>query len=167
MTRGIIIKDKHPNTIVKGILDCWVLGKGLGPGIPGKFLFDNGGEFNNPEVIDLAEKYEMKMHGTTAAHSPSSNGLCEKNHEIVDRMMEKIMADDRLIKPADALNHALFAKNVEPNVKGFSSFQIVYGTNPSIPGVTNSTPASLTPNLKVKMSETILKKSIKPGKPSE
>ena len=42
-----------------------------------------------------------------------------------------------------ALEYALFAKNVEPNHKGFSPFQIVYGTNPTIPGVINSTPASL------------------------
>ena len=143
LTRGVIIKDKNPSTIVKGVIDCWVLGKGIGPGIPGKFLFDNGGEFNNPEVIDLAEKHGIKMHGTTAAHSPFSNGLCEKNHEVVDRMMAKLMAGDKSLKPADALNHALFAKNVEPNNKGFSSFQIVYGTNPTIPGVSNSTPPSL------------------------
>ena len=143
LTRAIIIKDKKPHTIVKGILDCWVLGKGIGPGIPGKFLFDNGGEFNNPEVIDLAEKHGMKMHGTTAAHSPFSNGLCEKNHEICDRLMAKLIADDPKMKPADALDHALFVKNIEPNNKGFSSFQIVYGTNPKIPGITNSTPPSL------------------------
>ena len=150
LTRGVIIKDKNPSTIVKGILDCWVLGNGIGPGIPGKFLFDNGGEFNNTKVIDLAEKHGIKMHGTTAAHSPFSNGLCEKNHEVVDRMMAKQMADDKSLKPADALNHALFAKNVEPNNKGFSSFQIVYGTNPSIPGITNSTPASLNSEFKSK-----------------
>ena len=88
-TRGVILKDKLPKSIVSGILKCWVLGNGIGPGIPEKFLFDNGGEFNNPEVLDLAEKHGMKMHGVTAAHSPFSNGLCEKNHEIVDRMMEK------------------------------------------------------------------------------
>ena len=106
-------------------------------------LFDNGGEFNNPEVLDLAEKYGMKMHAVTAAHSPYSNGICEKNHEIVDRMMSKIMADDKDISENEALNHALFAKNIEPNNKGFSPFQIVYGTNPNIPGITNSTPSSL------------------------
>ena len=143
LTRAIIIKDKKPATIVKGVLDCWVVGKGIGPGIPGKFLFDNGGEFNNPEVIDLAEKHGIKMHGTTAAHSPFSNGLCEKNHEVCDKMMAKLMADDKTLKPADALNNALFAKNVEPNNKGFSAMQIVYGNNPSIPGITNSTPPSL------------------------
>ena len=59
-----MIKDKNTSTIVKGILDCSVLGKGIGPGIPGKFLFDNGGEFNKPEVIDLAEKHGLRMHGT-------------------------------------------------------------------------------------------------------
>ena len=143
LTRAVIIKDKKPATIVKGVLDCWVVGKGIGPGIPGKFLFDNGGEFNNPEVIDLAEKHGIKMHGTTAAHSPFSNGLCEKNHEVCDKMMAKLMADDKTLKPADALNNALFAKNVEPNNKGFSAMQIVYGNNPSIPGITNSTPPSL------------------------
>ena len=143
LTRGVIIKDKNPHTIVKGVLDCWVLGKGIGPGIPGKFLFDNGGEFNNAQVIDLAEKHGIKMHGTTAAHSPFSNGLCEKNHEVVDKSMAKMMADDKSMKPVDALEHALFAKNVEPNNKGFSSFQIVYGNNPTIPGITNSTPPSL------------------------
>ena len=57
--------------------------------------------------------------------------------------MSKLMDDDNQMRPANALHHALFAKNVEPNNKGFSSFQIVYGTNPSIPGITNSTPPSL------------------------
>ena len=143
LTRGIIIPNKLPKTIVAGMLKCWVLGNGIGPGIPEKFLFDNGGEFNNPEVLDLAEKHGMKMHGVTAAHSPFSNGLCEKNHEIVDRMMHKLMADDKNLKDTDALDHALFAKNIEPNNKGFSPFQVVYGTNPTIPGITNSTPPSL------------------------
>ena len=129
LTRAIIIKDKNASTIVKGIIDCWVIGKGIGPGMPSKFIFDNGGEFNNADVIDLAEKYSINMHAVTAAHSPFSNGLCERNHEVVDRIMEKLLADDKKIKPEDALNHALFVKNAEPNNKGFSSFQIVYGTN--------------------------------------
>ena len=35
------------------------------------------------------------------------------------------------------------AKNIETNNKGFSSYQIVYGSNPKIPGISTSTPASL------------------------
>ena len=53
LTRGIIIKNKEPANIVKGILDLWVLGKGIGPGIPDRFIVDNGGEFNNAEFRDL------------------------------------------------------------------------------------------------------------------
>ena len=146
LTRGLIIKDKKPATIVKGIQDCWILGKGIGPGIPQQFLFDNGGEFNNRETLDLAEKNGIKLQGVTAAHSPWSNGLCEKNHHVCDRMMAKLQMSNDKLKDQEALDFALFAKNVEPNNKGFSSFQIVYGNNPTIPGVINSTPASLSTN---------------------
>ena len=58
-------------------------------------------------------------------------------------MMSKLLADDPKLKDEEALSQALFAKNIEPNNKGFSSFQIVYGTNPTIPGIMNSTPPSL------------------------
>ena len=58
-------------------------------------------------------------------------------------MVAKIKAGNSSLKDQEALEYALFAKNVEPNNKGFSSFQIVYGTNPTIPGITNSTPASM------------------------
>ena len=75
LTRGIIIKDKNPNTIVKGLIDCWILGRGIGPGMPGKFIFDGGREFNNPQVIDLAEKFGLPMHNVTAAYAPYSNGI--------------------------------------------------------------------------------------------
>ena len=67
-------------------------------------------------------------NGTTPTHKP---------------MMEKMMADDKNLKATEALDHSLFAKNIEPNNKGFSPFQIVYGNNPSVPGISNSTPPSL------------------------
>ena len=143
LTRGIIIRNKQPDTIVKALIDVWILGKGIGPGVPDKLYFDNGGEFNNQAVIDLVEKYGISMHGITAANSPFSNGLCERNHALVDKMMKKIKAGDSSIKDQEALEYALMAKNVEPNNKGYSSYQIVYGSNPKIPGIANSTPASL------------------------
>ena len=61
------------------MLDIWVLGKGIGPGIPERFPYDNGREFNNPHMIDLFEKHGLSLQAaTTAAYSPYSNGLCEK-----------------------------------------------------------------------------------------
>ena len=53
------------------------------------------------------------------------------------------MAGDPTITEKDALDYALNAKNAETNNKGFSAYQIVYGANPKLPGITNSTPASL------------------------
>ena len=59
LTRGVLIRDKTPATIVKAIINFWIIGKGLGPGMPGKFLYDNGTEFNNPQMIDLCEKIQL------------------------------------------------------------------------------------------------------------
>ena len=36
LTRGLFIPNKQPATIVKGIIECWILGKGIGPGTPEK-----------------------------------------------------------------------------------------------------------------------------------
>ena len=88
--------------------------------------------------------YGLKMQPVvTAASSPFSDGICEKNHEIVDLTMEKIMDGDPSIKEYEALDYALYAKNLETNNKGFSSIQIEYGKNAKVPGITNSTLAGL------------------------
>ena len=108
LTRGIIIKNKEPGSIVRGILDVWVLGKGIGPGIPDRFIVDNGTEFNNADFIDLTEKHGINVQLVTAAYSPYSNGVCEKNHEIVDKMMEKLLDDDNNLSQTQALDYALF-----------------------------------------------------------
>ena len=125
-----------------------MLGNGVGPGMPRKFLHDNGGEFCNPEFIDLAEKHSISLAAVTAANSPYSNGICERNHAVVDLMMQKIKAGDESMTDQEALNYALHAKNMETSTKGFSPYQIVYGANPNIPGVSNSTVPSLNENFK-------------------
>ena len=112
--------------------------------MPARFLFDNGQEINNPEVIELCEKYGLNVTtATTAAKSPYSNGICEKNHAVVDLMMEMMQEGDQSLTESEALNYALNAKNSETTNKGYSAFQIVYGLNPRVPGIMNSTPASL------------------------
>ena len=128
-----MIKNKQPSTIIKGIIDVWILGHRTGPGVPNKFYVDNGGRFNNSEVTELAEKYGINIHNTTAANSPFSNGLCKRNHAVVDEMIRKIKAGDDKISNNDALDYAIFSKNIQPNNKGFSPYQIVYGSNPRIP----------------------------------
>ena len=60
-------------SVIKGILDVWVVGKGFGPGMPDKFHFDYKGEFNNDAMLDLGKKYGITLNGTTAANFPYSN----------------------------------------------------------------------------------------------
>ncbi len=46
LIRGEVIKDKRPETILNALERAWIIGRGLGPGLPEKYFFsDNGGEF--------------------------------------------------------------------------------------------------------------------------
>ena len=65
---------------------------------------------------------------------------------IMKFVINKIKSGNSSVTDQEALEYDLFANNLKPNNKGFSSFQIVYGTNPTIPGITISTPASLSTN---------------------
>ena len=67
-SQACIIPDKKKGTIVRAILKHWISIFGT----PGKFLTDNGGEFINDEVMELAEQFNITLL-TTAAESPWSN----------------------------------------------------------------------------------------------
>ena len=97
---------------------------------------------------DSSENKEkvLKTVKEVSASCDICNGLNEKNHAVVDFMMAKLQADDPNLNNQQALNYALHAKNMETTSKGFSAFQIVYGSNPKIPGITESNPASLNEN---------------------
>ena len=71
------------------------------------------------------------MH--TAAYSPFSNGLCERNHAVVDEMVAKIKAEQPDLPLKVALSWAVNAKNCLQMVGGFSPYQLVYGRNPKLP----------------------------------
>ena len=45
----------------------------------------------------------------TAANSPFSNGLCERNHALVDNIIKKMMVGDKNLKENEALEYALMA----------------------------------------------------------
>lgn len=46
------------------------------------FFFDNGGEFNNVEMRDMAENFDIEVK-TTAAYSPWCNVLCERHNQTL------------------------------------------------------------------------------------
>ena len=135
-TMGIVIPDKKPESVIKAFMDNWVLGFF---GQPAQILVDNGGEFNNESFKNMCEKLNIKLK-TTGALSPWQNGIVERNHSIVDRMMEKMKEQNPRTPIKDLLKSAIFAKNTMVNKSGFSSSQIVTGSNPRIPGIPYNDP---------------------------
>ena len=76
------------------------LASGFGP--PENFLVDNGGEFANENYKELTKQFNVEICGTSA-NSSWQNGICERNHYIVDVCVEKMIKDDPSMKLEVAL----------------------------------------------------------------
>ena len=132
-----VISNKRKETIVKGVLEYWI--RIFGP--PKYFLSDNGGEFVNDEMIDLAEKFNISLK-TTAAESPWSNGLCERHNGILNDNVNKLLGSGNFSLDT-AIHWAVAAKNALANVYGFSPNILVFGRNTNLPNVfINKPPAN-------------------------
>ena len=130
-TTARVINNKNPETIIDNVIQMWV---GNGFGAPSKFIADNGGEFANKEYKEMCESLNIEvLH--TAAESPWQNGLCERNHAVVDRCVEKILEDDPKLPLSQAISWGINAKNCLQMWNGFSSYQLVFGQNPNLPNV--------------------------------
>ena len=138
LSAATIIPNKKSQTVVKAIFRIWISVYGA----PVKFLSDNGGEFANAEFLAFCEKLGITVK-TTAAESPWSNGVVERNNQTLARSMDKIIADTKCSLDL-ALCWALNAKNSLTNVAGFSPFQLVLGTNPRLPSNLSDTVPALT-----------------------
>ena len=88
-TQAFIIPDKSADAVIKPLLDSWILNLF---GAPKNIIFSNGLDFMNSKMRDLCKNFNIRMF-TTATYSPYQNGLCERNHQIVDEIVEK--DDDR------------------------------------------------------------------------
>ena len=87
-----VIKDKKPETIIEAFNRRWVE---EGPGIPSKGSFsDNGGEFKNPAMKEMAAKLGIRLF-LTAGNSPWSNGKNERTHFTCDRTVDKLQEETK------------------------------------------------------------------------
>ncbi len=134
---GSIIATKKPREIAKHLIHCWISVHGP----PSKLLSDNGGEFNNEEMRDMAEKFNIEVK-TTAAYSPWSNGLLELHNQTLTEILLKVKKDNRCDWKT-ALDWALMAKNSMHNVHGYSPYQLVLGRNPNLPSALTDKPPAL------------------------
>ena len=76
-----VITSRHKEVVLNKILLMWI---GTGVGTPSMFIADNGGEFANEDYKDIAENLDIT---NTAGESPWSNGLCERNHAVIDEVV--------------------------------------------------------------------------------
>ena len=98
----------------------------------------------NEKFKEMCEKLGIKLM-STGANSPWQAGIVERNHMVVDNILEKLMADQPKVPAKQLLPHAIFAKNSLVTVYGYSPSQLVFGQNPKIPGIPyNQPPANET-----------------------
>ena len=110
-----VLPNKDPENVMKAFNKRWVR---EGPGIPSKGVFaDNGGEFRNGKMMELACKYGLSLK-LTAANSPGSNGKIERNHLTCDIVIDKLLEEDPKLTLQEAVRHAVFAKNMHINRTG-------------------------------------------------
>ena len=132
-----VVRSKDKDVIVHAVFKHWVALFG----VPKKILTDNGGEFNNDLMRDMAEQLNTIIT-TTAAESPWSNGIVERHNAVIGSMIQKIQADTSCSVDI-ALAWALSAKNALHNAHGFSPNQLVFGQNPNLPSVLIDKPPAL------------------------
>ncbi len=78
------IPRKFTGLIVEKVLSRWVAIFGT----PGRIWTDLGGEFNSDEMKAMGEALNVEL-GAAAGMAPWMNGLCERNHQIVDFFLRK------------------------------------------------------------------------------
>ncbi len=134
-TVATFLKSKTPEEVVRAFMTHWVRYFQK----PREIITDQGNEFTGSIMMEAMSKLDIICH-TTAAYSPWSNGLCERNHYLVDNILLRILIDFPDMDLETALAWACVAKNSLSTVYGFSPFQLVYGRVPSIPNIIDEPP---------------------------
>lgn len=123
-----LVKDKNAETIMTAFFETWVTLMGR----PMKILIDNGGEFSNAVMTAACEDLGVELR-TTAAHSPFSNGVCERHNGIIADAYYKLKDEMPRTDPAIILAWATNGKNSLANTYGHSPYTLVFGRTPTIP----------------------------------
>ena len=137
-TVSVFIDRKKPGVIIDKIITHWI---GAAFGVMEAILTDNGGEFSNDEVREVASILNIQVC-TTAGYSPFQNGLCERIHAVTDSMLMKLQDQYPRTSLEVLLAWANMARNSLQMYHGYSSYQIVFGRNPNLPNImTENIPA--------------------------
>ena len=131
---SVPLKTKKAEEVIDQVMKSWI-------GVFGTMnavLSDNGGEFNNELIREVASMLGVELL-TTAAYSPWSNGLCERVHAVIDTIIAKLREENPGRDLETLLRWANFAKNSLHMNNGFSCHQLVFGRNPRMPDIVSAT----------------------------
>ena len=123
------VDDKGAEEILTKLFRIWITVFGR----PTEFLSDNGGEFANQEFNEMCQLYDVEVR-TSPAESPWCNGVVERHNAILGKMIESVR-EETGCNLETAICWSVSAKNCLSNVQGFSPNQLVFGQNPSVPGL--------------------------------
>ena len=137
LTVSVRLNSKRPSEVIEKIMQKWVAYYGL----MGAILSDNGGEFTSEELTEMKSMLDI-VNLTTGSESPWQNGLCEKNHAIIDNILERLDEDYPHLDLDSKLAWAGMAKNSLQMTYGFSPNQLVFGTNPRLPNIATGGPST-------------------------
>ena len=132
---SVPIPRKKPSEVINSIMQSWIAYFG----VPGSILNDNGGEFTAEEIREMKSILNV-VDLTTGADSPWQNGLCEKNHALVDTILERLDEDYPDVDLSTKLAWAGMAKNSLQMTYGWSPNQLVFGQNPRLPNIISEGP---------------------------
>ena len=130
-----VIKSKVADEIVKAFTLKWlpIFGR------VDRIITDNGGEFSNEEMREVASLLNIELW-TTGANSPWQNGVVERNHYSTDVIIHAVMRDYPKMSLEVALAWAVTAVNSMTNVRGFSPYQLVFGKQIKLPNILEDPP---------------------------
>ena len=136
-TVSVFVDRKKSSDVLNALMQKWIAVFG----IMGSIMTDNGGEFSSDEMREVMSVLNVRVI-TTAAESPFQNGLCERVHAVTDVMLLKLEEENSKTDSQTLLGWANMARNSLQMWNGYSSHQLVFGQNPSVPGVmTDKLPA--------------------------
>ena len=104
--QSVFLNKKSSSLVTEKVMTHWVRIFGT----PSRIWSDNGGKFSSEEMQDLSDNLGIEV-STGAAFSPWMNGINERQHNVIDRMLEKMMFENQGMNREVALRWACNAKN--------------------------------------------------------
>merc|ERR1712237_167354 len=130
--KGVVIPHKEAVVVMKSVMKDWNCNFGI-PSIG--YWADNGSEFKNKKMMEFCNKNGLTIR-FGPAHSPWANGINERNHASADKIIAKILEDDKKMTLEEAVAYASWCHNTNVNRKGYSPMQLVTRKPVIIPGMT-------------------------------